>query len=249
MGPHLDRIFQDIQNQIRTAKANIPPPWIAAFDADGTLWDIDLGELFFDYQIHNCNLSLPVDPWGYYHRTKEIDTPKAYLWLAQINAGQKLSTVRNWAEKAFLSVNPYPFLSFQRKLIEFLKSESFEIYIVTASVKWAVEPGAKRLGIPESHVLGITTKLSGETVTDEQGGPITWREGKASALLNATKGVRPLLAAGNTTGDTALIETSQLVKIAVQSQKNGEPLFSTEHELRSVATERRWITLDLSYEW
>lgn len=249
MGPHLDRIFQDIQNQIRAAKAKIPPPWIAAFDADGTLWDIDLGELFFDYEIHHCNLSLPADPWGYYHRTKEVDTPKAYLWLAQINAGQKLSTVRNWAEKAFLSFNPYPFLSFQRRLIEFLHSEEFEVYVVTASVKWAVEPGARRLGIPEGHVLGVTTKLNGEIVGAEQSGHITWRDGKAKALLEATNGVRPLLAAGNTTGDTALIESSQLIKIAVQSQKSDEPLFSTEQELQSVATERGWITLDLSYEW
>ena len=32
---------------------------IAAFDADGTLWDVDLGENFFQYQIDNKQVPLP----------------------------------------------------------------------------------------------------------------------------------------------------------------------------------------------
>ena len=38
---------------------------IAAFDADGTLWDMDMGEHFFQHQISKKLLpDLPADPWG-----------------------------------------------------------------------------------------------------------------------------------------------------------------------------------------
>ena len=58
---------------------------IAAFDADGTLWDTDLGEGLFQYQIDHKLVALPEDPWGHYNWMKaNVGNPQAYLWLAQI---------------------------------------------------------------------------------------------------------------------------------------------------------------------
>ena len=45
---------------------------IAAFDADGTLWDTDLGENFFQYQIEYKQIPLPPEPYEYYLNKKEI---------------------------------------------------------------------------------------------------------------------------------------------------------------------------------
>ena len=244
-----EKQFKNICGQVLAAKKLRPKPWIAAFDADGTLWDTDLGELFFDYEIRHSRLSLPSDPWLHYLTTKKTDTPKAYLWLAQINAGVPLSTVRDWAEKAYTGLNPFPIFDFQKRLIQFLLQEEFEIYIVTASVKWAVEPGARRLGVPIENVLGITTATESGLVTALQEGPITWREGKATALLARTAQVHPILCAGNTTGDTALLETASDVRLAVLSQQPGEHLYATEMELQKIATERSWTRVDLSHEY
>src|SRR5690606_26732338 len=121
---------------------------IAAFDADGTLWDTDMGENFFQYQIdHNC-IELPEDPWKHYDNLKEKSHPEAYLWLAQVLEGQPIEKVRKWAKESLKTYqNGVPIFSWKRDLISFLQSHKVDVYIVTASITWAVEPAAELLGI------------------------------------------------------------------------------------------------------
>ena len=49
-------LVKKLQQQVLDAKASFEGPYYAAFDADCTLWDRDLGEQFFQYQIDHCNL-------------------------------------------------------------------------------------------------------------------------------------------------------------------------------------------------
>src|SRR5690606_23847938 len=78
-----EKLSSLLQDLTRLAEQSTTPR-IAAFDADGTLWRNDLGELFFQYQIDLKKLEpLTKDPWGYYEEVKNHDDPeKAYLWLA-----------------------------------------------------------------------------------------------------------------------------------------------------------------------
>ncbi|MCB0349136.1 MAG: haloacid dehalogenase-like hydrolase, partial [Bdellovibrionales bacterium] len=127
-----------------------------------------------------------------------------------------------------------------KELIAFLQEKMISVYVVTASIKWAVEPGAKRLGIPFEQVLGVQTKIIDGVVSDQQEGEITYREGKPLALLNLTNGVSPILCAGNTTGDLQLLESSQGVRLAVGASGAGEDLLATEKELAKIAIEKNW---------
>jgi phosphoserine phosphatase len=213
----------------------------AAFDADGTLWDKDAGETFFDWQIKNSGLPLPKDPFAHYHRLKNPDPRTAYLWLAQISAGQNLDQVRAWAKTCFESHQPWPVFESARRLIELLKKERVEIYIVTASIKWAVEPAALALGIDFNHVLGITTEVRNNIISNVAVNPITWRQGKADALLARTKGVRPILACGNTLGDIALLNSATDIQLAVSTQNQSNELFEEELKLRQRASESGWL--------
>lgn len=240
--------FESLKKKLLNAKAQTPGPAFAAFDADGTLWDTDMGEAFFKYQIDECNLDLPADPWKFYDESKEVDAPKAYLWLAQINKGKSLKQVQAWAEEAFLKSTPFPFFQFQKDLISFLHDNDFKVYVVTASVKWAVEPGAKRLGISADHVLGVKTKIENGIVTDVQDGPITYRAGKADAILQTTQQVRPLLCAGNTPGDTQLLKLAE-IPIAIVSHKKGERIYESEQQLQVEAKKNNWLSLDFSSEY
>lgn len=214
---------------------------VAAFDADGTLWDRDAGEAFFQWQLDNCQFSnLPADPWAHYRNWKKKDPHGAYGWLAQISAGAPLSTVRTWAEACYRSHQPWPVFRSIRGLFEKLHEQGFEIFVVTASVKWAVEPMALHLlGVPHDHVLGVETDCvvgasatnpSSEEliVTDRVRLPITYRQGKVDALLKATGGRKPAIAAGNTIGDIALLESATDLKLMIQSQS---PLISEDAEL------------------
>ncbi len=233
-------LWSDINSTIQQATSR-GMPLVAAFDADGTLWDEDAGEAFFQWQIENCEFQgLPADPWHHYRELKKKDPHSAYGWLAQISAGAPLSLVRNWTRTCFESHAPWPFYQSVRDLIFQLHSHGVQVFIVTASVKWAVEPGAQALfGVPPERVLGISTDVTqnanGEwCITDRILHPVTYRQGKADALLKATGGIRPFLAAGNTYGDIQLLDSASDFKLMIQSQS---PLLSKKPGL--LAEEKR----------
>lgn len=238
-GPDL---WDHLSKHLAVAAGTSQGPRIAAFDADGTLWDADAGETFFDWEIKNAGLKdLPADPWAHYNDLKKINPITAYVWLAQINAGHSLSQVRAWAKQCFDAQSQWPVFSSQVLLFDLLRTLNFEIFIVTASVKWAVEPVAELVGIDTDHVIGITTRIENDIVGTEAVHPVTWRQGKAEGLLAATGGVRPILACGNTYGDTALIETATHVQLAVSTQATPCGLFEEEQKLAVEAKERGWL--------
>jgi phosphoserine phosphatase len=235
--------WQNLETSIaKEIKVNGPNP-VAAFDADGTLWDTDLGESFFKWQIKNSRLpNLPPDPWSHYREMKANKDPRpAYMWLAQINQGQTLKQIRGWAEQSLKDSDPLPLFSEQKKLIQWLDSRGVAVYIITASVKWAVEPGAKRLMIETDHVLGVATAVERHVITDKPLSPITYREGKLAALLERTNGRKPFFASGNTMGDFALLEGATQMRLAVGATKPGHELFDTEESLRAEAKKANWF--------
>lgn len=232
-----NRIEKSLEAELRSSSHHP----IAAFDADGTLWDTDLGESFFKYQIKKKLVSLPENPWSYYRTWKDSGDPRpAYLWLAQINKNQKLQKVRQWAEDAVREISPLPIFPEIEKLISYLLSKKVEVYIVTASIKWSVEPGGQRLGVPLENVLGVQTKVKNGIITDEQEGLITFREGKAEALLEVTNGNKPFLCVGNSMGDLSLLESAKEALVVGAACENHE-LFSTEERLRQEGQARSWM--------
>jgi HAD superfamily phosphoserine phosphatase-like hydrolase len=235
-------MWDRIQTSLDYALAKDSAP-VAAFDADGTLWDIDLGENFFHYQIDNKLVELPPDPWNYYQelKKKNNDPSEAYLWLAQINQGQKLEVVHQWAERAAQAGAPIPVFSEQRKIIELFKSKGVHIYIITASVKWAVEPGARLLGLTADHVIGVETQVDSGVITPVQKGIITYQMGKVEALLERTKGKQPFFASGNTMGDFQLLNSSTDLALAVSAANQDDRLFKAENDLQKIAAQKSWL--------
>lgn len=233
--------WQKIESTIVELK-NSGAELIAAFDADGTLWDADLGENFFQYQIDHKQVSLPADPWTHYLEMKKInDDPRdAYVWLAQINQGKKLTDVRQWAQQAFDSIVPSPLFTEQKKLTEVLQSHGVKIYIITASIKWAVEPGARAMGLTAENVIGVETVVRDGIITNEPKLPITYRAGKVAALLNATNNKKPFLCSGNSIGDFELLECATHLPLAVSAASRDDRLFRSESELFSKAQPLGW---------
>ena len=234
-------LWSNIETVLRRAAA-AGGPLIAAFDADGTLWDADAGETFFDWQIRNCSLPslVGIDAWARYRELKKPDPRVGYVWLAQISAGFTLAQVRAWASQCFAEAGPWPVFESQRRLVTLLRSLGFEIFVVTASIKWAVEPTAALLGIDHDHVIGIETEVRDGVVTDIVKPPITWRDGKAEGLLARTGGVRPVLCAGNTYGDIALLSCATHVRLALSTQDKPGGLFDEESKLVEHAIAEQW---------
>lgn len=240
--PFDQALLDEIKQNVLQAKAQQNGPLYAAFDADGTLWDSDMGEQFFQFQIDHCNLASlqGIDPWEHYETLKKRDHVEAYLWLAQINEGHSLKQVRQWAKQTVEEKGARVFES-QKNLISWLHSQDIEVFIVTASIQWAVEPAGALAGVPFDHVLGIQTGVDESgNVTAKQQGPITWRDGKAKALLDRTNGVAPIFCAGNTYGDIALLETSVGDRLCIQTQLEPNGLFEEERRLREHAVKNGW---------
>lgn len=229
---------------------NHPAPYFATFDADGTLWANDVGENFFQYQIDHCKLAdlRNKDPWKHYLELKKKHPPNAYLWLAQICRDHSLKDVHAWAIEAATQFKPLVFPE-QRELIAELQSRNIQIYVVSASVEWAVEGALAVSGFKNVKALGVKTKVKNGQISTEQDGFVTWRQGKRDAFLALSKGIAPFLSCGNTLGDQHLLEMSSNIRIAVQSQKDGSEhptLFEDEQGLLQMALKNQWLTFDFS---
>lgn len=240
-----NELWQQIELTLQGLKSQpADQPLVAAFDADGTLWDIDLGENFFQYQIEQNQIALPADPWNHYIEMKKInnDPRAAYVWLAQINKGYPLPQVQGWAQEAFKQAHPVPFFQEQKKLIQYFIQAGIQVYIVTASVKWAIEPAAAALGIPADHVIGVETVVHNDVITEEPIYPITYRQGKAEALLKRTQQKRPFFCSGNTMGDLELLQIASHLRLAVSASSRDDKLFRTESELQQTAQQNKWLS-------
>jgi phosphoserine phosphatase len=248
--PFSDELIKQILSPIDAYVLTHDGPHYAAFDADGTLWDSDVGENFFQYQIDFCNLPqlASMDPWQHYEELKKQHPPDAYLWLAQLCAPFPLEEVREWAQETMTSFPPVV-LESQKKLITELLKRKIKVFVVSASTHWAVEAAISLVGLSPECALGVKTKVINGLVTREQDGAITWREGKRTALLEKTQGVAPLFCSGNSSGDLHLLECASLVRLAVQTQHGTSThanLFQDEQKLLAVAKERGWFTHNFS---
>lgn len=238
--PYPEHYWTQVQENINTLKAS-NQKLVAAFDADGTLWDADLGENFFQYQIDHKLVELPQNAFDFYLSMKEKDPREAFLWLAQINKNQKIEKVREWAKLAFQSIQPNPIFTEQQKLVQLLMNNGVDVYIVTASIKWAVEPGAQALGVSASHVIGVQTEIQDGVVTDKGIFPITYREGKVEALLQRSGGISPFLSSGNSMGDFELLKAATHTRLAVSAASRDDHMYKTESELLTHAQTQKWL--------
>lgn len=240
--PFSDQIWTELNRTLSDLKTKNTKLY-AAFDADGTLWDTDLGENFFQYQIDQKCMPLPEDPWNYYLtlKKKNNDPREAYAWLAQINNGKKLEQVRQWSQEAFDLIKPPPIFSDQKKIIDILLSYNVQIFIVTASIKWAVEPGARALGLTDANVIGVETAIENGVISDKTILPVTYRAGKVDAFLKHSQNVKPFFASGNTSGDIELLQAATHLKLAVSAASRDDKLFKAESELMEVAEKNNWL--------
>jgi phosphoserine phosphatase len=128
------------------------------------------------------------------------------------------------------------------ELVRWLLEREVQVYIVTASIKWAVEPLARRLGLANENVLGVEVVEKNGVLTDHGLYPLPFGEGKPEVFLNFTKGVRPLLAAGNTWHDSHLVAVASHVNLAISSHAPGEHNHESEMKMREHALAKGWLT-------
>lgn len=223
---------------------------IAVFDADGTLWNVDVGVGFFHYQIDNNLLPQITKESLSQHQSQYEDLKtrhKALLWLAQINKGVEFLKFKTWAKDFAKHISPIPFIPEQVELIKYLQSKNVKIFVVTASLKWVAEEAVASLGIPPEQCIGVHTEVHNGVITDIQSGEVTWGDKKLVELLKQNSGLKPILASGNSMGDLALLKNASHVALAISKtpqEGHSEENHMSEQSLLSIAKKNDWFWLE-----
>ena len=217
---------------------------IAAFDADGTLWHGDIGEVFFRDQV--VKGTAPRAPqenaWDVYCADANGgDAVKAYGWLAQWNAGVREEDLNRWCNEFFLSQWQKRVFVPMQSLVKLLHDAGFECWVVSGSIKWIVAAGARHYGIPFERVIGTAVTVKDGVLTEKIDGVVPYQGGKTIMVDSVIK-QRPLLAAGNTFWDKELVCTATELGLTIHSEHPGEPNYESERKLQDLARERNWLS-------
>ena len=148
-----------------------------AFDADGTLWEGDVGD----------ELVRDLGRFDEYERRVADDPIAGYTWAVELLAGQVVEELEGRCRRLFARQRVFDFV---RPLFRRLS----DVYIVSASPTWAVYPGAEALGVDRARVIAVDADVQGGRVGPVRT-PIPCGPGKVHHLK--ARGLEPALAFGN----------------------------------------------------
>jgi phosphoserine phosphatase len=126
------------------------------------------------------------------------------------------------------------------ELLRLLQEHRFDIWAVSGSSNWSVEPVFQALGVPANQVIGISLTSTNGTLSDTAVEPIPIREGKVDALKARDPRV-PVLVASDSRNDIPLLLYSSRVKVWINSRKRSAREFFT-----AVGTEpdSQWLVIE-----
>jgi phosphoserine phosphatase len=143
---------------------------------------------------------------------------------------------------------PYPkgirFIRETVDLISALREHGFDLWIVSGSSQWSVEPIAHQVGIPPDRVIGIELETVNGYLTTRAKQPVPVREGKPRALKERDTRI-PLLVASDSLHDVPLWLYSAGVRVFVNSQGIDPEAF---FEAGGIRRDDGWIIIDVPTE-
>lgn len=132
------------------------------------------------------------------------------------------------------------FLSEAKDLILALQQNNFDIWAVSGSCKWTVEPVFTSFGIPREQVIGITVTDHNGTLSSEAVHPIPIRAEKIDAL-QALEPRIPLFAASDSRNDIPLLLYATTTRVWINSRSRSAHDFFT---AVGAPPDDRWIIVD-----
>jgi phosphoserine phosphatase len=128
-------------------------------------------------------------------------------------------------------------------ILEALIALQFEIWAVSGSNAWSVEPVFRRFGVPPGRVIGIELEVRGGVLAESTAGPVPIRAGKIDAM-NA-RGVRtPVLAASDSKNDIPLLLASSGLRIRINSHGRDTAEF---FRSGGITPDASWVLVELPH--
>ncbi len=216
---------------------------LVVFDADGTLWDGDLGEVHLDHLGREGLVRAPEgfrSPFDAYVARCRVNASEGYAYAASLMAGLTEATVAASADRAWSAHRPY-LLPKVRAIFDAARATA-EVWIVSASNRYAVRAGAADLGLAPDRVIAMTNRVVGDVLQAEILTPQPNGAGKVRCI-EATIGRRPTVAVGNSLHDGEMMDWADLGLLVRAVDAAGEPPEWPE-ALRLRAERGSWLRLD-----
>ncbi len=207
-------------------------------------------------------------------------TEPAYAWLAHLLAGNTPDEIRQAAREIFEEQMKNPIGATRRvgdvvvpdfiriypqiaDLIKALEKSGFEVWVVSATPKYIIEPCAEKVGIPPERVIGIENVIGPDgkltydlvgcgPIRDGENRAITFRDGKRCwinkfifgmgegdpFLPNPDPDKRPRFGAGDSDGDVSFLMDTTGLRLLIDRKKPLVTKAATEH------ADGRWVVQD-----
>ena len=192
----------------------------------------------------------------YVDQIAEGNVEKACANIVQLFAGFTLDEVRDISEKNLkhelhshvgeraLCGRKLPqgirFIRESVQLISALKKRGFQIWAVSGSNKWSVEPVFRKLGVSPERVIGIELASRNGVFTSEVLEPVPIRAKKVDALQQRQKGI-PLLVASDSRNDIPLFKYASGLRVLVNSRKRSTDIFFSSGD---IARDDTWVIIE-----
>jgi phosphoserine phosphatase len=192
----------------------------------------------------------------YFDQLAEGRIEKACADIVRLFAGHTLDEVRRIAESTFLEeawapvsertlgTRPRPkgarYIKESTELVTLLMQRGFDIWAVSGSNKWSVEPVFRRLGIPAEQVIGIDLIEHDGILSSTPQEPVPIQKKKVDALRERIPEA-PLLVASDSRLDIPLLQYSSGLRIYVNShQRNPSDFFI----IGKVVRDDSWVVIE-----
>lgn len=226
---------------------------ILATDADGTIWDGDVGIDLFEALLTargvraearaalaaesrliggNDDSDANALARGLYEAFKadRYAHDRAFAMMAWVFAGYQHDEIVTLCERVLTDGNISSRVRPEmRSMLEWAAGRGVDVYVVSASPRAVVEVAAARLGIAADRVVAMTPSVAADgTILPELAGPIVYGEGKLAALERARVGARATMlgAFGDSAYDAAMLRVAR-VPVAVTPTHSLVTLAST----------------------
>ena len=253
-----------------------PAERIATFDNDGTLWCEKPMYVQADFVFRRWKAMVDADPAKAKEQPYKALVENDRAWLAGLldhvpELVKGVTEAYDWitvdefedAVRAFFAGashptlgRPYTQVGYQPmiELLGLLRANDFKVFICTGGGRDFVRPVSEAMyGVPRENVIGSATTLEYRagnlyrTKGVEQ--PIDDGPGKPVHIWTRT-GRMPLLAAGNSDGDVAMLETARFGVLVHHDDAEREFAYDTGTEQALVeAAQRAWTVVSMKNDW
>lgn len=192
----------------------------------------------------------------YFDRIAEGNVIEACADIVRLLAGFTTEEVRSMADaacafefasppgKRILGKRSLPlgirYIREATELIGELQARRFDIWVVSGSCTWSVEPVFRPLGIPAGRIVGIELIERDGVLTDTPITPIPIREGKIGALQRRVSAI-PLLVASDSKNDIPLFLYSSGLKVRINSRERNTGEF---FRAANVQPDESWVLIE-----